>query len=116
MSFGREALQARLDQARSQLQELQNGTRQEQIDAQQALVQQLDASIADLEVTLSKSTLRAPFDGIVSTQQVDKRNGGRRGSICAAFGGRCASRGAGGDAGERHHQLKIGDQKPVRLK
>lgn len=71
-SFGEGALQARLDQARSQLQELQNGTRPEQVMAQQALVQQLDASIADLDVTIAKSTLRAPFGGVISTKQVDE--------------------------------------------
>ena len=71
-SFGEGSLQARLDQSRSQLQELQNGTRPEQVMAQQALVQQLDATIADLDVTIAKSTLRAPFAGVVSTKQVDE--------------------------------------------
>lgn len=71
-SFGEGSLQARLDQSRSQLAELQNGTRPEQITAQQALVQQLDAGIADLDVTISKSTLRAPFAGVISTKQVDE--------------------------------------------
>ncbi|WP_250565920.1 efflux RND transporter periplasmic adaptor subunit, partial [Adonisia turfae] len=55
-----------------QLEELQNGTRPEQIMAQQALVQQLDASIADLDVTISKSTLQAPFAGVISAKQVDE--------------------------------------------
>ncbi|MEM7773872.1 MAG: efflux RND transporter periplasmic adaptor subunit [Cyanobacteria bacterium P01_A01_bin.37] len=71
-SFGQGALEARLDQAQSNLEELQNGTRQEQIDAQRALVQQLDARIADLDVTISKSTLNAPYDGIIATRQVDE--------------------------------------------
>lgn len=70
-SFGEGALQARLDQARSQLQELQNGTRPEQISAQQAVVQQLDARLADLDVTIAKSTLNAPFSGTVSEHKVD---------------------------------------------
>lgn len=71
-TYERGALEARLDEAQSNLEELQNGTRQEQIDAQRALVQQLDASIADVDVNISKSTLTASFDGIVSTQQVDE--------------------------------------------
>ncbi|MEM1251178.1 MAG: efflux RND transporter periplasmic adaptor subunit [Cyanobacteria bacterium P01_H01_bin.21] len=71
-TYERGALQARLDQAQSNLEELQNGTRQEQLDAQRALVQQLDASIADVDVNISKSTLTASFDGIVSTRQVDE--------------------------------------------
>ncbi|MEM8602673.1 MAG: efflux RND transporter periplasmic adaptor subunit [Cyanobacteria bacterium P01_H01_bin.121] len=70
--FGQNSLQARLDQAKSNLTELQNGTRQEQIAAQIALVQQLDAAVADVEVTIDKSTIRAPFDGIVATQAIDE--------------------------------------------
>ena len=71
-AFGAEALKARLDRARSQLNELLNGTRIEQITAQRAVVQQLEASIADVDVTISKSTLKSPFDGIISTRQVDE--------------------------------------------
>ena len=71
VSFTGGSLQARLDQARSQLAELQNGTRPEQIAAQNALIQQLDARLADIDVTISKSTLLAPFSGIVSEHKVD---------------------------------------------
>jgi RND family efflux transporter MFP subunit len=71
-TYGQETLQARLDQARSRLRELQNGTRSEQILAQQATVRQLDAAIADLDVTIGKSTLRSPFAGVVSARAVDE--------------------------------------------
>ena len=71
-AYGEEVLQARLDQANSSLQELRNGTRREQILAQQAAVKQLDAAIADLDVTIGKSTLRSPFAGIVSARQIDE--------------------------------------------
>lgn len=71
-AFGADTLQARLDRAQSNLNELLNGTRPEQIAAQRAVVQQLDASITDLDVNLSKSTLTAPFDGIVAARQVDE--------------------------------------------
>jgi RND family efflux transporter MFP subunit len=71
-AYGQEALQARLDQARSRLRELRNGTRSEQILAQQATVRQLDAAIADLDVTIGKSTLRSPFAGVVSSRTVDE--------------------------------------------
>ena len=70
-SFGEGSLQARLDQARSQLKELENGTRPEQIAAQNALVQQLDARLADIDVNIQKSTLNAPFSGTVSEHKVD---------------------------------------------
>ena len=67
-----EALTARLDEARSQLQELLNGTRQEEIAAQQASVLELEASIEEIEVTLSKSVLKAPFNGIVAKRHIDE--------------------------------------------
>ncbi len=67
-----EALTARLDEARSQLQERLNGTRPEEIAAQRATVQELEARIQDLEVTLSKSVLNAPFDGIVAQRHFDE--------------------------------------------
>ncbi|WP_204137537.1 efflux RND transporter periplasmic adaptor subunit [Halomicronema sp. CCY15110] len=71
-AFGADALVARRDSAQSSLDELLNGTRPEQVAAQQAVVQQLDASLASLEVDLNQSTLRAPFDGIVALRQVDE--------------------------------------------
>jgi multidrug efflux pump subunit AcrA (membrane-fusion protein) len=67
-----ESLTARLNEAESQLEELLNGTRKEEIAAQQATVQELEARIEDIEVTLSKSVLKAPFDGIVSKRYIDE--------------------------------------------
>ena len=71
-AFGANSLQARLDQARSRLQELQNGTRFEQLDAQRAVVAQLDAQLQDIDVNIAKSTITAPFDGIVAERRVDE--------------------------------------------
>lgn len=71
-SFGADALAARRDSAQSNLDELLNGTRPEQVAAQQAVVQQLQASIDSLDVDLNQSTLRAPFDGIIAVRQVDE--------------------------------------------
>lgn len=71
-AFGSEVLGARLDRAESQLSELLNGTRPEQIAAQRAVVQQLEASIANVDIDINKSTLKAPFDGIISSQQFDE--------------------------------------------
>ncbi|NJK62773.1 MAG: efflux RND transporter periplasmic adaptor subunit [Synechococcaceae cyanobacterium SM2_3_1] len=70
--FGVEALAARLAQVESNLQELLNGTRPEQVAAQQAVVEQLLAGVQDLDVTINKSTLVAPFNGIISTRQVNE--------------------------------------------
>jgi len=67
-----EVLEARLDEAKSELEELLNGTRKEEIAAQRATVQELEASIEDIDVTLSKSVLKAPFNGIVSQRYIDE--------------------------------------------
>ena len=71
-SFGAGSLQAKLDQARSQLQELQNGTRSEQVNGQIAVVNQLDAQLQNIDVNLSKSTIVAPFDGVVASRKADE--------------------------------------------
>lgn len=71
-AFGEGSLQARLSRAKSNLAELENGTRPEQIAAQQATVQQLEAQIADINVNIDKSTLKAPFNGIVAVRELDE--------------------------------------------
>ncbi|MDJ0590323.1 MAG: efflux RND transporter periplasmic adaptor subunit [Pleurocapsa sp. MO_226.B13] len=65
-------LQARLNEAQSQLDELLAGTRPEKIAAQQALLEQLDAKLASLELELEQSTLKAPFTGRVAKRLVDE--------------------------------------------
>ncbi|MDJ0719146.1 MAG: efflux RND transporter periplasmic adaptor subunit [Prochloraceae cyanobacterium] len=72
IAYAAKALNDRLNIARSRLEELLNGTRSEQIAAQQAAVRQLDASIEELEINIDKSTIRAPFSGIIAARQVDE--------------------------------------------
>ncbi|MGQ4646435.1 efflux RND transporter periplasmic adaptor subunit [Lyngbya aestuarii] len=72
VSFNSNALAARLEEAQSNLYELQAGTRSEQIAAQQAAVRQLEARLADLEVTIGKSTIKAPFSGTIAARLVDE--------------------------------------------
>lgn len=64
--------QARLDAAQRRLEELQAGTRREQIRAQEALVAQFDANLAAIEIDLDKSVLKAPFAGKVASRTVDE--------------------------------------------
>lgn len=74
------ALENRLAQAQSQLDELQAGARSEQIEAQAARVKQLDAGLRQVAVELEKSVVYAPFAGIVSSRLVDEGevvNGGQ---------------------------------------
>lgn len=63
--------QARLDAAQRRLDELLAGTRREQIQAQEALVAQFDASLAALDIDLDKSVLKAPFAGKVARRLAD---------------------------------------------
>lgn len=71
-AFGANSLEAQLAQARGRLEELRNGTRFEQVDAQTAVVSQLDAQLQDIDVNISKSTITAPFDGIVARRIADE--------------------------------------------
>lgn len=72
ISFETGALAARLAASQSNLDELLAGTRGEQVEAQGASVARLDARLANLEVNIDKSTLKAPFTGTVSTRRVDE--------------------------------------------
>ena len=65
-------LQARLNETQSQLNELLTGTRPEKIEAQRALLQQLEAKLASLEIELAQSTLKAPFTGRIANRLVDE--------------------------------------------
>ena len=65
-------LQARIGEAQSKLDELLTGTRPEQIEAQQAILDQLDAKLASLDLELEKSILKAPFTGTIANRLVDE--------------------------------------------
>lgn len=71
-AFEAGALEGRLGVAQSNLDELLAGTRSERIEGQTALVEQLDASLANLEVNVAKSTIKAPFTGRISARRVDE--------------------------------------------
>ncbi|NEP55316.1 MAG: efflux RND transporter periplasmic adaptor subunit, partial [Moorea sp. SIO3C2] len=72
VAFGADALEDRLEAARSQLQELQTGIRPEKIAAQTAAVDQLTARIRNIDITIEKSTIFAPFDGVIGERQQDE--------------------------------------------
>ena len=114
-AYSQGALQARLEQAQSNLEELQNGTRREQIDAQQALVQQLDARIADVDVTISKSTLTASFDGIVAARQVDEGVVVGAGQSVVRLVENVAPEARIGMPANTAHQLQVGDRHAIQI-
>lgn len=70
--LGVESSRAKLTAAQKRLDELTAGTRKEQIDAQQAVVAQLSASLSDTQIEIDDSTLLAPFAGTVSARFVDE--------------------------------------------
>lgn len=70
--FAAEAAAARVREAEFQLLELERGTRVEKQDAQKAIVEQLAAAVEEVDTHLEKSTLRAPFDGIVQRRFLDE--------------------------------------------
>ncbi|MHC4937833.1 MAG: efflux RND transporter periplasmic adaptor subunit [Planctomycetota bacterium] len=70
--FFRNSVSARLVRAREILAELEEGTRKEKIEAQEALVRRLDARIANIDVALTKSVLKAPFKGTIAARRADE--------------------------------------------
>ena len=58
--------------AQSRLDELVEGVRQEKIQAQEALVKQLNEEIEDVKLQIEKSALKAPFAGSVALRYLDE--------------------------------------------
>ncbi|MGK7944365.1 MAG: efflux RND transporter periplasmic adaptor subunit [Microcystaceae cyanobacterium] len=72
VSFNRNVLTAQLQEAQSRLDELLAGTRIERITAQKAVIKQLEASIADIDLDIRKSFLQSPYSGIISQRLIDE--------------------------------------------
>ncbi len=72
LDFQARSLQASLDSAQAQLEELQTGTRKEQVRAQQGVVAELNSRIASIALQLEKSVLRAPFAGRINERILDE--------------------------------------------
>ncbi len=70
--FGLDSGRARLAAAEQQLDELLAGTRRERIDAQSAVVKQLEASLRDIQIDIEDSLLLAPYDGYVTKRYTDE--------------------------------------------
>lgn len=114
-SYGEGALQARLNQSRSNLAELENGTRPEQIAAQQATVQQLTAQIADIDVNIDKSTLKAPFTGIVAQRDLDEGTVANAGQSVIRLMENAAPEARVGMPAKAVERLQIGSTQTLKL-
>ena len=71
-SNGVSVLKARLEEEKNKLDELLSGTRVERIAAQKALIKELDTRIADVNLNIKKSVLKAPFNSRISVRRVDE--------------------------------------------
>ena len=67
-----QAAEAAIEAARQSLKELQTGTRQEKIDAQQAAVEVAAAAVAQTQTQLDQTRLKAPFAGRISQRYIDE--------------------------------------------
>lgn len=63
---------AQLEVSQRRLKLLLQGTRYERIAAQKAAIQQLEASLAQLEVDLRNGELRAPYSGVIAKRLVNE--------------------------------------------
>lgn len=72
VDFQLQAARARLASANELLRELRNGTRAEQIQAQQAVVEREAARIVRLEVDLDQTRLKAPYNGFITQRMADE--------------------------------------------
>lgn len=64
-------LKAQVEEAQFQLNELNEGSRREQIEGQRASVRELEASLHQAEVDLEYAKLAAPFSGVVVERRMD---------------------------------------------
>lgn len=69
-----ESAAAKQESAHKRFQELEKGTRQEQINAQTASIDSLKAEKDRLEISLKDSTLTAPFSGTITKRFADEGN------------------------------------------
>lgn len=69
--YAKRGLEARLSAAQNQLDELNAGTRSEQIDAQESLIKSIQAELQALQFNTDDCLLRAPFSGIIVTRYID---------------------------------------------
>ena len=68
----RNTLKANLENAQKQLDELNAGTREEQVAAQKAAVDQVKANLEDIGIRIEKSKIHAKFAGRISQRYLDE--------------------------------------------
>ena len=74
------AMRAAVGSAQQRLKELQTGTRQEKINAQQAVFEIAVASVQQTQARLDQTQLKAPFAGRISKRYIDEGSSAQVGS------------------------------------
>ncbi len=69
---GLETARQRLEQARARLRLLEAGPRKEQVARARAQLRAAEAEVARLEDEIARTTIRAPFDGIVAAEHTER--------------------------------------------
>ena len=67
-----QTIEARLAAANARLTELENGTREQTITAQRGALEELDATLAAIDVRIDKTKIIAPFDGEIAERLLDE--------------------------------------------
>jgi multidrug efflux pump subunit AcrA (membrane-fusion protein) len=109
------ATEGRFDAQKQVLSELEEGTRAEQIDAQKAEVEQIDANIRSLNIDLNESVLKAPFDAIVARRMADEGTVVSPGATLLKVVEHAAPEAWVGVPPEMINALKVGDEHTLRL-
>jgi len=66
------SVEERLKGAKKRLEELEEGTRLEKVEAQRAEVARLEAALSRLDVDIAESQLVVPYDGVISQRMFDE--------------------------------------------
>ena len=72
LAFAARAMEAQRDAAQAVLDELEAGTRAEQVAAQRAAVALAESRVAQLELEIERSLLRAPYPGTILVRNIDE--------------------------------------------
>jgi multidrug efflux pump subunit AcrA (membrane-fusion protein) len=77
--------EANLDVAQQELKKAQVGARTEEIAAQEATIRDIETQLSEAIADLEDTTLRAPFDGIIASRNVDNFTNVQANSVVAVL-------------------------------
>lgn len=77
--------EANLNVAQQELKKGQAGARTEEVDAQRAAIRDIETQLSEARADLEDTTLRAPFDGVVASRNVDNFTNVQANSVVAVL-------------------------------